>query len=98
MFAHVSNGHKIELCVDDRIHTFVMAALDNLEDFVRDRIEEDYWTHKQLSHYLQRMYPSERGFSIRSLQRFCERHDTSRVSESALCQAVTDAIAKVGNK
>jgi hypothetical protein len=77
-----------------------MAALDGLEDFIRDKVERDHWTHSQLSDYLQQTYPGERGFSVRSLQRFCAEsniYKTARVSGSVLNQAVTDAIGKVVN-
>ena len=76
-----------------------MAALNTLEDFIRDRIETDHWTHRQLSDYLQNAYPGERGFSVRSLQRFCgekDIHQTARVNTDDLHQAVADAIEKVG--
>ena len=75
-----------------------MAALDGLKDFIRDKIEKHRWTYRQLSNHLLQAYPGERGFSVRSLQRFCAANDikkTARISDSALNQVVTDAIAKV---
>ena len=48
-----------------------MATLDALEDFVRDRIETDHWTHRKLSDYLQNAYPGEKRLCVRSVQRFC---------------------------
>lgn len=72
-----------------------MAALDALEDFVRERIEKDRWTHARLSDYA---YPGEKGFSVRSVERFCSEkniHKTSRVQTHVLNQAVMDAITKV---
>ena len=60
-----------------------MAALDTLEDFIRDRIETDHWTRRQLSDYLQNAYPGERGFSVRSLQRFWEKRIFTRQQELA---------------
>ena len=75
-----------------------MAALDGLKDFIRDKIEKDRWTYRQLSNHLLQAYPGERGFCVRSLQRFCAANDikkTARISDSALNQVVTDAIAKV---
>ena len=77
-----------------------MTALDHLEDFVREKLEEDRWTHAQVSECLQQSYPGEKGFSTRSLQRFCREkdiHKTSRVSMNVLNQAVGDAIAKVSS-
>ena len=77
-----------------------MSALEALKDLIREKIEKDRWTHRQLSDHLVQAYPGERGFSVRSLQRFCAENDihkTERIDESALNQVVTDAIAKVGS-
>ena len=45
-------------------------ALEELEDFVRQKIEVEKCTHKQLSSQLQQCYPGEKGFSLRSLSAF----------------------------
>lgn len=87
------------LCPNSKQHyIYDMAALDALEDFVRERIEKDRWTHARLSDYLQLAYPGEKGFSVRSVERFCSEkniHKTSRVQTHVLNQAVMDAITKV---
>ena len=75
-----------------------MASLEGLEDIVREKVETERWTHEQLSNYLQQLYPGIRGFSVRSLERFCSTngiHKTSRLSGQEVDAAVSDAIAKV---
>ena len=47
-----------------------MAALEGLEGLIREKIEQDRWSHAQLSDFLKVSYPGVQGFSIRSLQRF----------------------------
>ena len=76
-----------------------MATLDALEDFVRDRIETDHWTHCQLCDYLQNAYPGERGSVCDLCKDFAEKkniHKTARINTDDLHQAVADAIEKVG--
>lgn len=76
-----------------------MAALHSLEDIVRDKVENEQWTHARLSTYLQQLYPGERGFSVRSLVRFCQEkviHKTPRLSGQELEELVADNVDKVG--
>ena len=43
-------------------------------------------------------YPGVQGFSIRSIQRFCQEknvHKTSRVTDQELDEAVSDAVSRV---
>lgn len=71
---------------------------EELEDFIREKVEKEKWTYRKLSLYLQQVYPSERGFSIRSLERFCslkDIHRTQRLTGSELDNAVSEAIGKV---
>ena len=73
-------------------------ALDEHEDYIRRRIFFEHATHRQLSEELQSLYPGRRGYSIRSIERFChdkEIHKTSRLSEAAVEEAVIEAVAKV---
>jgi len=75
-----------------------MASLQELEDLVREKVEIEQWTHAKLSSYLQQLYPGSRGFSVRSLERFCSTkgiHKISRLCEQEVDTAVSDAIAKV---
>ena len=75
-----------------------MASLEELEDLIREKVETERWTHRRLSAYLQHMYRGQRGFSVRSLERFCSAkgiHKTSRLSAQEVDTAVSDSIAKV---
>ena len=74
------------------------SNLDDLIDFVKEKIKIDKWTHARLSHHLQQTYPGTKGFSERSLQRFCSEkdiHKTSRVDKDDLDVVVEAAINKV---
>ena len=51
----------------------ISAALDDFEDFVREKVEKCRLSYKQISTLLQEKYPGRRGFSERSVQRFCSR-------------------------
>ena len=75
-----------------------MSALDELEDFLRTKIEKERWTHPKLSAYLQGLYPGRRGFGVRSLENFCRAkniHKTSRLNTSEIDTVVSGAVAKV---
>ena len=72
--------------------------LSDLEDLVREKIEVERWTHKKLSLHLNQMYPQQKGFSIRSIQRFCttkDIHKTSRLNNNNLDEVVQDAVKRV---
>ena len=75
-----------------------MAALEGLEDLIMEKVEQDRWSHAQLSDFLKHSYPGVQGFSIRSIQRFCQEkniHKTSRVTDQELDEVVSDAVARV---
>ncbi|XP_019859201.1 PREDICTED: uncharacterized protein LOC109587405 isoform X2 [Amphimedon queenslandica] len=70
-----------------------------MEDFVHSKVVGEQWTHLQLSCHLQSLYPGVRGFSVRSIQRFCaskDIHRTSQLDTNEVEQAVTEAVTKVG--
>ena len=72
--------------------------LEELEDFVREKIVKEKWTHAKLSSYLQQRYPGVKGFSIRTLERFCANnciHKTAKIGTVQLDEAVETAIDKV---
>lgn len=72
-----------------------MAALEPLEGLIKEKVEMDRWTHAQVSDFLQQNYPGDQGFSIRSIQRFCQEKNTARVTDQELDEAVSDAVSKV---
>ena len=74
-----------------------MAALEGLEDYVREKIEKEGMTHSQLSLRLREQYSGVRGLSVRSLERFCackSIRKTSWPSTQQLDEAVCGAIAQ----
>ena len=75
-----------------------MAALEEHEAVVREKIEKERWTHKQVSSFLTERYPGQMGLSIRSLQRFCSSkgiHKTSRIDNQKLDEVVSMATSMV---
>ena len=52
------------------LHAPGMSALKDFEEFIRDKIEKERWTHKQISAFLEETHPGQRGFSVRSVERF----------------------------
>ena len=79
----------------------MMAALEELADYVREKVEKDHMTYGRLSAHLMELYPGVRGFSVRSLQRFCSQHNickTARLDTQQLDQVVSSAIEKVNKR
>ena len=77
-----------------------MSTIDELDlkTFITKKIVEESLTHEQLSTLLQEMFPNARGFSIRSLQRYCSKeeiHKTSRLNNADLNEAVLTSVMEV---
>ena len=75
-----------------------MSALEDQEAFIRSKIEDERWTHKQVNDYLKEHFPGRRGYSVRSVERFCgdkDIHKTSRISDQQLDEAVSTATRMV---
>ena len=75
-----------------------VLTLNDLEDCIREKIQKDRYTHKEISEYLRRKYPGVRGFSVRSFERFCSAcdiHKTEKMSDHTLDTVVTAAVKKV---
>jgi hypothetical protein len=73
--------------------------LEQLEDLVRDLVEQRRWSHSRVSDYLQQTYPGTRGLSLRSIQRFCSAkgiHRTSRLDDTQVDEVVSEAVNMVG--
>jgi len=49
--------------------------LDEMETFIREKIEKERWTHKRLSLHLQHRFPGTRGLSVASLDRFAASYE-----------------------
>ena len=55
-------------------------------------------THAQIAEHMKALHPGVRGFSLRSMERFCSLngiHKSSRPSDEELDDAVIDAVAQV---
>ena len=77
-----------------------MAALGlpGTESLVRERIEKEHKTHREVLEELKLMYPTQRGLSIKSLQHFCSTHSihrTSRIDKQTLHRLVSLNTMKV---
>ena len=75
-----------------------MAVLEQYEDFVRKKIEMEKCTHKQLSDELQTAFPGKRGFSVRSVKRFCNEKSvrkTCNINDQELDEVVSSAVLQV---
>lgn len=75
--------------------------LEDHEDFIRKKVVDDKWTHKQINSFLSAKYPGARGISLTSIQRFCkekEIHKTPRISDGQLQTLVSEAISMVSVK
>ena len=73
---------------------------DDMESFIRYKIEVENCSQKELSALLQQSFPGMKGLSVRSLQRFCSSQDihrTSRLEEDELDQVVEESVNQVCN-
>ena len=69
-----------------------------MEDFVREKVEKEHWTHSKISEHLQQAYSGLKGFSVQSIERFCRKKEirkTARLSEQELDEAVAGAISQI---
>ena len=48
-----------------------MSALDEIEDFVWEKIEMEKYMHRQLSNELQVSFLGEKEFNLWSVEKFC---------------------------
>lgn len=80
----------------------VMAAMSDipgleLEELILKRREEGF-TYPEISEELCAKFPGERGFSSRSVRRFCEEHGIRRssyLSQKELSKVVATAVNQV---
>ena len=62
------------------------------------KLTEDNLTYEELSIVLKQMFPNYKGFSVRSLQRYCSGeniHKTSRLNDSDLNEVVLTSVMQV---
>jgi len=75
-----------------------ISALEELEGFVRHRIEVQKFTHKKLQRELHERFPGEKGFSISSIEKFCAQKDIKRttdIDEQHLDEVISQAVSQV---
>ena len=75
-----------------------MAALGRIpgiEAFIKQRVETQFKSHKDVSEELKRLYP---GVSYMSVRRFCTEHNihkTARITDHCLDRLVSQNVLKV---
>ena len=75
-----------------------MAALEEHEQFIRSFLSQRENTLEDLSDALMAAYPEQRGFSVRSIKRFCKDNGIRKrglVSDERLDDAVKIAVSEV---
>lgn len=76
-----------------------MAALEHIgTDFVQDFLKREGHTTEMLSDILKSRFPGKRGFSVRSIERFCQDNRIVRkgyVSDQQLDEIVCNAVSQV---
>ena len=89
---------------DDVVSDSNMATLESLgssmESFIKEKVEIERFTYSELSQQLQTAYPGEKGFSARSLQRYCRAKGiskTSKIDDNMLDDVVAEAVSMVWN-
>ena len=81
---------------DSQVQAFAMEAY---EDFIREKVEKERWTHQRVASYLQQANPAERGLSLRTVERFCTEKGISKLTpipDDHLDRVVATSISKVG--
>ena len=76
----------------------IMDSIPDIVNMVSQWVLAERRTHSYISEQLKRMFPSRKGFSVRSVQRFCSLHNihsTSRLSEADVDKFVKEAVEKV---
>ena len=81
----------------------LMETIKDIYSFVSKRVKEDRKTHKSLSEELNALYPGKGGLSVRSVRRFCEKHDIhvrptlNALTIEDLDRVVASSVAKVSH-
>ena len=65
------------------------------KDFIKSLLQQNY-SLKDISVLLENKYPNIRGFSLRSVERYCNIHGlSSRLKKETLESIVSDAVQEV---
>ena len=68
-------------------------------DFIRDLFLHQKKTHAEISDILKQMYPGEKGFSERTVRRYCLKNNIvrNRISNDELVEHVRTAVGQVSS-
>ena len=72
-------------------------AMMGMQDFVKQRVDAGS-THSEISQEICQMFPGQRGYSARSVRRFCADNGITRrtgMEDSDIVQHVERAVAEV---
>ena len=75
-----------------------MARLEEFDNYIREKIEEEQWTHAERSNFLHTRYSGQRGFSIHTIELFCSKksiHKISKLNDVDMDECTSESIAKV---
>ena len=74
-----------------------MAGMENVVTarYVKELVEEQGKTHKEVADILRQQHPGENGLSERSIRRFCATKGIRRVTGVDVHNVFTSAIAEV---
>lgn len=75
-----------------------MDSIPGIVSIVSQWVVQERRTHSYVSEQLKHMYPATRGLSVRSVERFCSRHNihaSSRLTDADVDEAVKEAVAMV---
>ena len=70
VFKTLSFHDKVTFTIELSKMMSASNPLDEMEDFIREKIEKERWTHKRISLYLEHRFPHTRGLSVRSVTRY----------------------------
>ena len=59
------------------------------------RLRKDGYTYKGISKYLQDLYPHQRGFSTRTVRRYCKENGLEKMDETEIDEVVSEAVQEV---
>ena len=75
-----------------------MAAFEEVadENVVRSMVQTGS-SHEQVAQYYQNIYHNQRGFSARSVRRYCNHHNINRITDQELFVLVGDLVGAYGH-
>ena len=59
------------------------------------KYRKDGHSYKEISRQLQQMFPYQRGFSERTVRRYCKEHGLEKMDEAEIDEVVSEAVREV---